>query len=270
MARKDKQSERHVDRRVLLTGIAGMMGLAGCSSQSDNDTEETTTSGDPPEDDAEETISDEGQPGDERTMDTTESDDRTSEPGSTDVRTCSMLSGSFTRFEPGSEPLPFSFEYPSEMSDTVGFAYPNQLERTPGVTARIERGSDANGDGDIRLSVDISYEQRTENGRDTWYENAEGEVFATAQINGEAVDFIYNPNSLRGDDNNAFGIDGMFPYSGSTGTTYHLTSLSVAVRLIRSDADSVTETCSETLRETLRRLAESMEFNDATTFEQYF
>jgi len=270
MPGKDKRSGGRVDRRVLLTSIAGVMGLAGCSSEGGDDTEETTTGGALPEDDAEKTTADEGVPGDERTTGTTGTGDRTSEPESTDIRTCSMLSGSFTRFDPGSKPLPFTFEYPSAMSNTMGFAYPNDLETTPGVTARIERGSDAKGDGDIRLSADISYEQRTENGRDDWYENAEGEVFATAQINGEAVDFIYNPNALRGDDNNSYGIDGMFPYSGSTGTTYHLTTLSIAVRLVRSDADNVTETCSEDLRETLSRLAESMEFNDATTFEQYF
>jgi hypothetical protein len=263
----DRGSRRRVDRRFFLAATVGMMGLSGCNSE-DGDEEENNDG------EREDTTTDGGLLGGERTTagtaDTAGSNDSTPEPESANVRQCSILSGSFTRFDPGAKPLPFTFEYPSAMSDTMGFAYPDELETTPGVRARLERGSDANGDGDIRLSADIAYEQRSEDGRDDWYESAEGEVFATTQINGQAVDFIYNPDGPRGDDNNVYSINGMFPYAGSTGTTYHLTTLNVAVRLVRADADSVTDACSQTLRDTLRRMADSMRLNDATTFEEYF
>jgi hypothetical protein len=178
-----------------------------------------------------------------------------------------MLPGSFTRFDPGASPLPVLFKYPSVMSSNIEL---NETGGSAGILGRINRCGEDQLDGNITLGMDVRYGARTRNERDNWYagNKEQGlEIFATTEISGETVEFLTNPDPAALSSSSAMAL---IPYDGETGTTYHLTEVGTSMILVTSDIESPTETCTENLRATLKRTVESLEANEATTFEQYF
>lgn len=268
---------RSFDRRTVLLATAGLAGLAGCGGSSDTDpTEENeTTAGGAPGD----TPADDTPAGDTSASDTTTEDtsmDDTSEDTTTESAgptECPMLPGSYTQFDPGSAPLPITFEHPSAMADTIGFLNPDNFEEGNVVEGRIPRGSEQEGDGDVRMAAGVDYFARYEDGRQNWYDDrSDLDTFATTTVNGESVEFLEGQTAgPYGGENNGYNAVGLVPFQSSDPdrTTYHRTVVSIEVLLYRTDASDVTETCGQNQRAALERTVQSIQGNGSSTFEQY-
>lgn len=268
MARETERSDRRIDRRAVLATAAGMMGLAGCSSgdseeTTEGETEETTTAGAVPPADTTE-------PPAETLQQTDPGGETTTQSAGCAPSTCSMLPGSFERFDPGAAALPFSFEYPGVMADNIDIA--DRSEQSTGVLGRFNRCTEDEFDGDIELGISVHYTARSETSREDWYQNNKSgglEVFATTELSGETVEFLWNPDG-NSDSNGAYTTSALIPYDGETGTTYHLTQIGVGIILLVSDVDSVTDACDANVRTTVEMVVESLETNPQTTFEEQF
>lgn len=246
------------------------MGLAGCSSgdSTDDETEEettttTTTAGIPTGDDTVEQTTQPSEP-------TATEDGNDGTGGCQNPGACPMLPGSFTRFDPGTTPLPVSFEYPSVMSDNIDFA--SDFEQSNGVLGRLNRCTEDEFDGDIELGIDMDYNPRSQPNRDNWYQTNKSqglEVFATTDLSGETVEFLWDPDGLNSNSNGSYTTSALIPYDGETGTTYHLTEVGVGLILLTSDVDTVTDTCDDNVRTTVEMVVESLQTNPETTFGQY-
>lgn len=279
--REHETAEYHIGRRTILLATAGFIGLAGCSSDGSNDdgenegdgTQDTqTTTGDsieaPEEGETTDTQDQDTQTRDTNTPDGQADDTSTRDTDCVNPGACPMLPGSSARFDPGASPLPVSFEYPSAMSDDIK---PISTSASISVLGQISRCGEAGFNGDIQLGIDVRYGARTRNERDDWYANNKQqgrETFATTEISGEPVEFLADSDGAS--DTASPGAAALIPYDGETGTTYHLMEVGVEILLATADVESPTESCADNLRATLERTVESLEANEATTFEQNF
>lgn len=240
-----------VDRRTVLAGVAGLVGLAGCTGGGGD----TDGSGD-------------------AVTGTATPTGTTSAGSDTDggVKNCPQLPGSFTEFDAGETPLPVDFEYPGAMDEPTYVTDRNWADGN-GVVAKLPKGSDETGDGDLHLTLGVRYFARYADGREDWYEDRSGlEEFATTGFDDETVRFLTGETGgPYGGEHNGHLAVALIPFDLSEPDKrgYFKLVTGIEALLYRADASDVSEACGERQKRTLVRVAESVSLNAATTFEQY-
>jgi hypothetical protein len=243
----------------LLAATAGLTGLAGCGGSGGSDTATETTdtnsstdpNGSPSPDD-----SDTGGDG-------TPSEDAGGEDAAPNA--CPMLPGTYTTFDPGNGPLPYSFEYPAVIDETpTPMDYANRERRTI-VTGEVRRDEDLPAEGDIFMDANVNLNPQQP--RDTWYENrSDRDTLLTTTVNGSEVRFIATtPDIVFDEDREGYSAVGLAPYDwGSaresptaTRESYHEVSMGILISL--GDDTAVTSSCAGNLRATLEHAVESIE-----------
>jgi hypothetical protein len=272
----DDGGEDDRTRRTVLgtAGIAAATLLAGCSGDGggSGDSDGSTDSGD---------SGDGGGSGDsDGSTDSGDSGDGSD--GMTALNACPMVPGSFTRFDPGDGPLPYSFEYPDIISMEYAKDGPDTLATV--VNGLFERNTDEQYSvkGSINVKTGIQAEFSTRPGLvDAWYdERSNHETLLTTSINGEDVQFIGQfPEPGSGselttsfsEDRKAYAAMALVPYkfqypNAGEQARYHRLSISTDIRLPETE---VAPSCASNLLETLERSIESIKMNrDVEAFEE--
>ena len=193
-----------------------------------------------------------------------------------------MIPGSFTRFDPGDGPVPYSFAYPDIMQMEYAMDGPDTLATV--VNGVFERNKDEqySAKGTLGLRTGIKAEFSNTPGQvEGWYdERSNHETLLTTSINGEEVEFIGQfPEPGSGaaattsfsEDRKAYDAMALVPYKfqypdAGERARYHRLAISADIQLPETE---VTSSCAGNLLETLERSIESIEMNrDVEAFEE--
>jgi len=205
-----------------------------------------------------------------------ESDDTGPASDSENDRVCAEFDAPFVTYTPDPPKLPLEFDYPEPFSDEIGYLAPDRPENNT-VQAYINKGGNQLTGGDVEFVIGMDlFDQGGEDAVENWYEDrSQRTTLATADVNGESVDFIFaNIGEASYDERyNGYSAAGIVPYEWAdeerpyVGTTYHRVGMSCNVYL--EDEKTVDESCAETLRDAVETTAGSVSvMNGVSEFEE--
>lgn len=249
-------------RRVLTATTIGITGLAGCGGSGDDE-----GNGDADETDELNGSSGTGDSGNGG------NGNGGASSGSEDISVdeCPMVPGSYTSFDPDGGPIPYSFEYPEAVAPVE---YGEQRQTI--VSGRFQRTDDLAQEGDITVTAGVNPNPMREGARDSWYEEySDRETFLTTSIKGSDVQFIAQATgTISTEDQTTHAVIGLAPYNWDNspdsmlgGITYH--EVSMGIRLVLRDDETITSSCVENLLASLEQSVESIEMRDSVSrFEE--
>lgn len=243
-----------VNRRTFVTIVGGTVtALAGCSNDDSGGSGGGNSDGGNGDTDSAETD------------ESPESGDTSATSGSENERVCAEFDAPFVTYTPDPPKLPLEFDYPEPFGDEIGYLAPDRPEDNT-VQAYINKGGNQLTGGDVEFVIGMDlFDQGGETAAENWYgDRSQRTTIATADVNGESVDFIFaNPGEASYDERyNGYSAAGIVPYEWAdeerpyVGTTYHRVGMSCNVYL--GDEETIDESCAETLRDAVETAAGSI------------